>query len=82
MADNPRFVCIVCGSTFDRAERITKGSFLIEVLLWLFFIIPGIIYGIWRLSSRYDACPACGASNFVPTDTPMGQKLLENLSHK
>jgi hypothetical protein len=71
------FICIVCGSTFDYAKRITEGSFLIEVVLWLFFLIPGLIYSIWRLTSRHDACPACGSGNFVPTDTPVGRKLLE-----
>ena len=43
-----------------KAKKITKGSIGVEILLWLFFIIPGLIYSVWRVSSRYDGCPKCG----------------------
>ena len=70
-------ICTTCGSTFKRAEQHTKRSFFMEVALWLFFLLPGLIYSIWRLTSRYYACPACGSCDYVPTDTPLGRKLLE-----
>ena len=37
----------------------TKGSLLIEIILWLCFLLPGIIYTIWRLNSRGWVCPQC-----------------------
>jgi hypothetical protein len=73
----PMLICTTCGSTFKRAEQHTKGSFIMEVALWLFFLLPGLIYSIWRLTSRYYACPACGSCDYVPTDTPLGRRLLE-----
>lgn len=57
-------------------KTVTKGSFFIELILWLCILIPGLIYSIWRLSSRYKACPACGATNLLPPDSPMAKKIL------
>jgi hypothetical protein len=42
-----------------KARKYTKGSFLIELLLWLLFILPGLLYSLWRVSSRYTGCPNC-----------------------
>lgn len=42
-----------------RGKIMTRGSILIEIILWLFFIIPGLIYSAWRLSTRYLGCPKC-----------------------
>ena len=71
-----QFVCTTCGY-IGFPNKVTKGSFLIELVLWLAFLIPGIIYSIWRLSSRYDACPKCKNASMIPVDSPMGQKLAE-----
>ena len=53
-----------------------KGSILIEIILWLCFIIPGLIYSIWRSGSRYKVCPACGETGMIPLDSPRAQQLL------
>ena len=37
----------------------TRGSFGIEVVLWLCFIVPGLIYSIWRLTTKGYVCPKC-----------------------
>lgn len=68
-------VCTRCG-TRTNARTETRGSFIIELALWLLFIIPGLIYSLWRLSSRRDVCHACGAPDLVPVDSPVGRKLL------
>jgi hypothetical protein len=46
-------------------QYITKGSFAIELILWFFLILPGLIYSIWRLSSRRWACPQCDFDHVV-----------------
>ena len=72
-------VCTACGFIGDPA-RVTKGSIWVELILWLCFIVPGIIYSIWRLSSRHDGCPKCGQTSLIPVDSPMGMKFIrENL---
>lgn len=72
-------VCTSCGYVGE-PRAITKGSIWIEVVLWLCFLIPGLIYSIWRLSSRHDGCPSCGHTTLIPIDSPMAQKFVrENL---
>jgi ribosomal protein S27AE len=72
-------ICSNCGYT-GSAKKVTKGSTLIELVLWLCFIIPGLIYSIWRLSSKHLACPQCGASHLVPLESPRGKKLQQEFS--
>jgi len=67
-------VCKDCG-TVASASRVTKGSIWIEIILWLCFLVPGVIYSIWRLTTRHDACGACGSKNIVPLDSPIGRKI-------
>lgn len=42
------------------AMQKTKGSLVIEIILWFFFLIPGLIYSCWRYNSRHYPCPKCG----------------------
>ena len=67
-------ICSNCG-TVGTPKSVTRGSILIEIVLWLCFIIPGVIYSIWRLTTRAKACRSCGSTNMVPLDSPMGKKL-------
>jgi len=67
-------ICSQCGTAGDSKTR-TSGSILIELVLWCCFLVPGIIYSLWRLSSRKQVCRACGADSFVPLSSPVGQRL-------
>ncbi len=71
-----KMVCATCGS-FANTKSKTSGSLLVEIVLWLCFIIPGLIYSAWRLSSRKGVCSVCGGSNMVPIDSPVGMKILK-----
>jgi len=62
--------CPNCG-TVAKPKKVTKGSFLIEVFLWLLFIIPGVIYSLWRLTTKAEVCPKCGAPNMIPSPVQM-----------
>lgn len=70
-----KLICSTCGH-IGSSKTAVKGSILIEVVLWLCFIIPGIIYSLWRSSSRHKTCPTCGATTLIPLDSPIGLKLL------
>lgn len=67
-------VCTQCGCT--GSESHTKGSFLIELVLWLFMCVPGLVYSIWRLTTRGQVCSACKSDRLVPANSPVGQSLL------
>lgn len=64
--------CTSCGHEGKGRTR-TRGSLLIEIVLWLCFLIPGLIYSIWRQSSKYKACARCGASTLVPVNSPVAK---------
>lgn len=68
-------ICETCGCIVDRPVTITKGSFWIEIVLWFFFLVPGLIYTIWRLTTRYHACPACRGGSLLPLGSPRGKIL-------
>lgn len=57
--------CAFCGYE-GRAQKMTKGSFILEVVLWFFFIIPGFIYSIWRLMNKVKVCPVCHHESLIP----------------
>lgn len=75
---SPTLICKDCGSTRGK-KRGVKGSLFMEIALWLFFLLPGIIYSIWRLTTKFDACKDCGSATLLPIDSPMGQKLAKEL---
>lgn len=71
-----QLICTQCHS-IGTPKTIARGSFWIEVVLWLLFLVPGLIYSIWRLTTKRKACQYCGASSLVPLSSPMGQKLRQ-----
>jgi len=60
--------CPTCG-TVAPPRSFTKGSFVYELALWICFLLPGVLYSIWRLTSRTKGCPAC-RSTMIPLDSP------------
>ncbi len=70
-------LCTACGS-IGYSKRRMKGSILTEFLLWCFFLIPGLIYSIWRHSTVAQVCPSCGSSAVIPTDSPIAQQTLKS----
>lgn len=71
-----QLICSGCGSV-GKTKREVKGNLAVEILLWCFFLVPGFIYSIWRQGTYHEACAVCGGTNFIPVDSPVGQKLLK-----
>lgn len=69
-------ICTSCG-TVAIPETKARGNLLIEIILWLMLIVPGLIYSIWRISSKYDVCPECDTEKPITLKSPRGKKLLE-----
>ncbi len=75
VGDDPRqLLCRACG-TIDKPKRHTEGSILIEIILWCFFIVPGLIYSIWRFTKRYQVCRHCGSRELIPRNSPIAKKM-------
>lgn len=74
-----RDFCPNCGSVGYPEERVS-GSGFVEVLLWLLFLVPGIIYSIWRSSTKRLVCSTCDHSGTIPLDSPVAQVALARLA--
>jgi hypothetical protein len=68
-------ICKTCGA-LGRPIKKFKGSFFIEIILWLCLLVPGLLYSIWRHTSKYNACPACDNPTMIPVDTAVGNRLF------
>lgn len=69
----PRYICPQCGHE-SRGCWVRQGAGAIEVILWLTFIIPGLLYSSYRTSNSYRGCPKC-EEKMIPRDSPRGQHL-------
>jgi hypothetical protein len=58
--------CTACGYE-GPGEK--KGSILVTLLLLCVWIVPGIIYEVWRCSGQKQ-CPSCKASALIPAHSP------------
>lgn len=72
---NGSLYCPACGTTSE-GQTHTRGSILIEIILWLCFLVPGIIYSIWRLTTRQKVCPACKNPGVIPINSPRARREL------
>lgn len=71
-------ICTNCGYQ-GKPVTMTRGGIGTEIILWLLFIIPGLLYSIWRMSTKYTACPKCKKQTMIPIDSLMGKKILSEL---
>jgi len=72
-----KLICSNCGY-IGKPKNVVEGSIFIEIILWLAFIIPGVVYSIWReTSGRKKICPKCRAPNMIPLDSPRGKRLIQ-----
>jgi len=65
--------CKACGHTGSR-NTVYPGSTLINLILCFLYIVPGIIYALWRLSAKYYVCPECNQKDLIPADSPLAKK--------
>lgn len=71
----PSHVCTTCGYR-GAPERIVPGSLLVGCALLFFFLIPGIIYGLWQQSAVYQGCPKCKGRAMIPIDAPFARQFM------
>lgn len=74
------YICQTCGIR-GYPEMKSRGSWRITGVLLLFFIVPGVLYSIWRQTSRYPVCPWCKEPGMIPIDSPHGRQLFQKFGH-
>jgi hypothetical protein len=68
--------CAQC-HTVGVPEWQTQGSFFIEIALYLLFCAPGLIYTIWRLTSKKRICPACHSTAIIRANSPAASQWVQ-----
>jgi len=66
----------ICPNCRYVGEARMNGNGAVELILWLFLLVPGLIYSLWRRTSARHGCPKCAAPNMVPLETPRGRELM------
>lgn len=70
-----KLVCKRCGA-IGKVGKSYKGSLFIEIVLWFCFVVPGLIYSIWRQTSVKKVCSVCGGGELIPSSSVYGQKII------
>jgi hypothetical protein len=67
--------CTKCGHV-SNGKKIVKGTFLMEVCLWILLLPVGAFYSVWRLMTKYNGCEKCEGDSLIPSDSPMAKKMM------
>lgn len=57
-----RYYCGACSTYYT--HKVLKGYWWLELILYLFYIVPGVIYSIWRRSGP-GVCPKCKSASLI-----------------
>lgn len=76
--DEPLMVCRACG-TVAPAKVVRCGSETFTFILCLLFLLPGIIFYLWRKHTTQRVCSCCGNSGLIPLTSPLGWELGKKL---
>lgn len=60
--------------------KVVPGSDAITLVLVLFFLIPGIIYMLWRNSSQKTVCRSCKSDAIIPASSPRAMEYINKLN--
>lgn len=74
---NEKF-CTVCNGVGTPKNNV-KGSFILEVVLWLVIFPVGFIYTVWRRVNKIPECRHCGSTSLISLESP---KAIQMLSKK
>jgi CDP-diglyceride synthetase len=69
--------CRQCGYE-GPAEPQSPGKTWLEAVFWIAFLVPGLIYSLWRLFGRRYLCPRCKAADGQVT-VPLGRRVAVGL---
>jgi hypothetical protein len=71
-----KYVCMECGCQRDPINA-KRGLLAIEILMWLLYILPGVIYSIWRRVRRQLVCPHCRNPSVVLTSSSRAMGVMQ-----
>ena len=72
---NEGYFCTYCGNK-GYPILVARGHVFFEVILWVCYIVPGIIYSIWRRVRTKEVCPECNHSAMVSAYSAKAKQLM------
>ncbi len=72
--EDKTLTCAHCGAIGSARWR-SRGSLMIEIVLWVGFFFPGLIYSLWRHSQKKRYCQMCGGEHFSSPAAPHSDRL-------
>ena len=70
-------ICKTCEEQVSLVNT-TPGSIWVEIVLWMLFCAPGLVYSVWRLSKRRLVCSQCMGSDLVHESSAAGRRITRN----
>jgi hypothetical protein len=66
-------LCTLCGHETVQPLRKMPGSGFVSLVLLIPFVLPGVVYQVWRMAMRRPVCPRCGSAALIPGDAPLAR---------
>lgn len=66
-------LCTLCGHETLQPLRRMPGTGWVSLLLLVPFVLPGVVYQVWRFAMRREVCPRCGSTALIPGDAPLAR---------
>jgi len=74
------YICMECSCQRDPVW-VNRGWLFIEIIMWLLYILPGVIYSIWRRVRKQQVCPNCLNPTMVLTTSSQVMKARQMMSN-
>jgi len=68
-------VCSRCG-WYGYPKKESDGSWILCIVLWFLFLLPGLIYMAWMFISEKEVCGSCHSRELIAPSSPVGLELL------
>ena len=66
-------MCTLCGHETLEPLRRMPGSAWVTLVLLVPFVLPGVVYQVWRRAMQRPVCPRCGSAALIPGDAPLAR---------
>ena len=74
-----KYVCMECSCQRDPIW-VKRGWLIVEIVMWLLYVLPGVIYSIWRRVRKQQVCPNCLNPTMVLTTSSRVMKARQLMS--
>jgi hypothetical protein len=78
LVDASGYVCLDCNSYTSNPDIGMPGYTIVEIALYFCYVIPGVIYSIWRRTQHVRTCKMCHKDRLIEVMTPEARTLFKS----